>query len=163
MHISQACESSDKNLNSDFLVSDFQTFSTWFLYKSIGANQISDLFSVVSAIFRFFSLMVLIFEYRFAICMFKKAKVRKKIYYWRVWGFFHKTVRVWHVYCNFKLGYTCKITGTLGTLKDRSLLSNIWFCNKQNNIFQNGVDALSEIVNVVLLETSKFCLYNLDF
>ena len=28
----------------------------------------------------------------------------------RVRAFFDKTVRVCHVYCNFKLGFTCRIT-----------------------------------------------------
>ena len=28
----------------------------------------------------------------------------------RVRTFFHKTVRVCHVYCNFKIGFTCRIT-----------------------------------------------------
>ena len=28
----------------------------------------------------------------------------------RVRAFFHKTVRVCHVYCNFKIGFTCQIT-----------------------------------------------------
>ena len=44
--------------------------------------------------------------------------------YLRVRAFFHKTVRVCHVYCNFKLGFTCRITVIFGTLKDGSLLIN---------------------------------------
>ena len=42
----------------------------------------------------------------------------------RVRAVFHKTVRVCHVYCNFKLGLTCRITVIIGTLKDGSLLIN---------------------------------------
>ena len=42
----------------------------------------------------------------------------------RVRAFFHKTVRVCHVYCNFKIGFTCRITVIFGTLKDGSLLIN---------------------------------------
>ena len=65
----------------------------------------------------------------------------------RVRAVFHKTVRVCHVYCNFKTGFTCRITVIFGTLKDGSLLtdalsSNI--CFRYRNMFQNGVDALSK-------------------
>ena len=42
----------------------------------------------------------------------------------RVRAFFHKTVRVCHVYCNFKIGFTCRITVIFGRLKDGSLLIN---------------------------------------
>ena len=42
----------------------------------------------------------------------------------RVRAFFHKTVRVCHVYCNFKIGFMCRITVIFGTLKDGSLLIN---------------------------------------
>ena len=42
----------------------------------------------------------------------------------RVRVVFHKTVRVCHVYCNFKICFTCRITVIFGTLKDRSLLIN---------------------------------------
>ena len=59
-----------------------------------------------------------------------------------------------HVYCNFKLGLTCRITVIFGTLNDESLLinmlaSNICFCYR--NLFQNGVDVLSKIVDAFLL------------
>ena len=75
--------------------------------------------------------------------------------------FFHKTVRVRHVYCNFKIGFTCRITVIFGTLKDGSLListlaSNI--CFSYRNMFQNGVDALSKIVEAFLSKSSKFHL-----
>ena len=68
----------------------------------------------------------------------------------RVRAVFHKTVRVWHVYNNFKIGFTCRITVIFGTLKIGSLLintlvSSISFSYK--NMFQNGVDALSKIVH----------------
>ena len=53
--LSQACESSDNNLNSDFFFQIFRLFSTWALYKSKGAYQISDFILVVLAIFRLFS------------------------------------------------------------------------------------------------------------
>ena len=42
----------------------------------------------------------------------------------RVRAFFHKTVRGCHVYCNFKIGFTCRIPVIFGTLKDGSLLIN---------------------------------------
>ena len=79
----------------------------------------------------------------------------------RVRAFFHKTVRVCHLYCNFKVGFTCRITVTFGTLKDGSLListlaSNI--CFSYRNKFQNGVDALSKIVDAFLSKSSKFHL-----
>ena len=79
----------------------------------------------------------------------------------RVRAFFHKTVRVCHVYCNFKIGFTCRITVIFGTMKDGSLListlaSNICFSYRNN--FQNGVDALSKIVDAFLSKSSKFYL-----
>ena len=79
----------------------------------------------------------------------------------RVRAFFHKTVRVCHLYCNFKVGFTCRITVNFGTLKDGSLListlaSNI--CFSYRNKFQNGVDALSKIVDAFLSKSSKFHL-----
>ena len=79
----------------------------------------------------------------------------------RVRAFFHKTVRVCHVYCNFKIGFTCRITVIFGTLKDGSLwintlASNIWFSYR--NIVQNGVDALPKIVDAFLSKSSNFHL-----
>ena len=79
----------------------------------------------------------------------------------RVRAFFHTTVRVCHVYCNFKIGFTCRITVIFGTLKDGSLLINILrsnICFSYRNMFQNGVDALSKIVDVFLSKSSKFYL-----
>ena len=80
----------------------------------------------------------------------------------RVRAGFHKTVRVCHVYCNFKLGFTRRITVMFGTLKDGSLLintlivSNISFSYR--NMFQNGVDALSKIDDAFWSKSSKFYL-----
>ena len=76
-------------------------------------------------------------------------------------AFFHKTVRVCHVNCNFKIGFKCWITVIFGSLKDGSLLintlaSNIWFSHR--NMFQNGVDTLSNIVDAFLSKSSKFHL-----
>ena len=65
----------------------------------------------------------------------------------RVRAVFHKTVRVCHVYCNFKIGFTCRITVIFGTLKDGSLLINTLAsntCFSYRNMFQNGVDFLSK-------------------
>ena len=79
----------------------------------------------------------------------------------RVRAFFHKTVRVCHVYCNFKIGFTCRITVIFGTLKDGSLLNNTLasnICFSHRNMFQNGVDALSKIVDAFLSKSSKFHL-----
>ena len=79
----------------------------------------------------------------------------------RVRAVFHKTVRVCHVYCNFKLGFTCLITVIFGTLKDGSLLINTLasnICFSYRNMFQNGVDALSKIVDTFLSKSSKFYL-----
>ena len=79
----------------------------------------------------------------------------------RVRAFFHKTVRVCHVYCNFKLGFTCRITVIFGTLKDGSLLVNTLasnICFSYRNMFQNGVDALSKIDDAFLSKSSKFYL-----
>ena len=71
---------------------------------------------------------------------------------------FHKIVRVCHVYCNFKLGFTCWITVIFGKLKDGSLLINILasnICFSYRNMLQNGVDALSKIVDAFLSKSSK--------
>ena len=79
----------------------------------------------------------------------------------RVRAFFHETVRVCHVYCNFKIGFTCRITVVFGTLKDGSLLINSLpsnICFSYRNMFQNGVDALSKIVDAFLSNSSKFHL-----
>ena len=78
----------------------------------------------------------------------------------RVRAVFHKTVRVCHVYCNFKLGFTCTywITVIFGKLKDGSLLINILasnICFSYRNMLQNGVDALSKIVDAFLSKSSK--------
>ena len=81
--------------------------------------------------------------------------------YLRVRAVFHKTIRVCHVYCNFKIGFTCRITVIFGTLKDGSLLVNTLasnICFSYRNMFQNGVDALSKIVDAFLLKRSKFYL-----
>ena len=59
--------------------------------------------------------------------------------------FFHRTFRVYHVYCNFITGYMCWITVRVifGTLEDEGLLiSNIFV---SNNCSKNGVDALSKL------------------
>ena len=79
----------------------------------------------------------------------------------RVRAFFHKTVRVCHVYSNFRIGFTCWITVLFGTLKDGSLLINTLasnICFSYSNMFQNGVDALSKIVDAFLSKSSKFHL-----
>ena len=79
----------------------------------------------------------------------------------RVRAFFHKTVRVCHVYCNFKIGFTCRISVIFGTLKDGSLLINTLasnICFSYRNMFQNGVDALSKIVDAFLSKSLKFYL-----
>ena len=79
----------------------------------------------------------------------------------RVRAFFHKTVRDCHVYCKFKIGCTCRITVIFGTLKDGSLLINTLvsnICFSYRNMFQNGVDTLSKIVDAFLSKSSKFYL-----
>ena len=79
----------------------------------------------------------------------------------RVRAVFDKTVQVCHVYCNFKLGFTCRITVIFGTLKDGSLLINTLasnICFSYRNMFQNGVDALPKIVDAFLSKSSKFYL-----
>ena len=79
----------------------------------------------------------------------------------RVRAFFLKTVRVCHVYCNFKIGFTCRITVIFRTLKDGSLLINTLasnICFSYRNIFQNGIDALPKIVDAFLSKSSNFHL-----
>ena len=91
------------------------------------------------------------FKFR-RVCFFQILRVR---------AFFHKTVRVCHVYCNFKIGFTCRITVIFGTLKDGSLLINTLasnICFSYRNMFQNGVDALPKIVDAFLSKSSKFHL-----
>ena len=76
----------------------------------------------------------------------------------RVRAVFHKTVRLCHVYCNFKIGFTCRIAVIFGTLKDESLLINTLasnICFSYRNMFQNGIDALSKIVDAFLSKSSK--------
>ena len=71
------------------------------------------------------------------------------------------TVWVCHVYCNFKIVCTCRINVIFGTLKDGSLLINSLasnICFSYRNMFQNGVDALSKIVDAFLSKSSKFHL-----
>ena len=83
------------------------------------------------------------------------------ILYLRVRAVFHKTVRVCHVYCNFKIGFTWRITVIFGTLEDGSLLINTLasnICFSYRNMCQNGVDALSKIVDAFLSQSSKFYL-----
>ena len=60
-------------------------------------------------------------------------------------SFSHKTFQVYHVYWNFIQGYMFRITLTFGTLKDGSLMINIFassYCFSPRNIFQNGVHAM---------------------
>ena len=75
---------------------------------------------------------------------------------------FYQTFQVYHVYCNFILGYICPITVNFGTLKDGSLLINIFAasnnCFSDRNIFQNGVKALSKIDDAFLTKRWKFYL-----
>ena len=97
--------------------------------------------------------------------LFEPIVLRKKgdgfLLFLRVRAFFHKTVRVCHVYCSFKIGFTCRITVIFGTLKDGSLLINTLasnICFSYRNMFQNGVDALPKIVDAFLSKSSKFHL-----
>ena len=79
----------------------------------------------------------------------------------RVRAFFHKTVRVCHVYCNFKVGFACRITVIFGTLKDGSLFNNTLASNirfRYRNMLQNGVDALSKKLTPFCQKSSKFYL-----
>ena len=89
-------------------------------------------------------------DYKYILCSFLRML--------RVRAVFHKTVRVWHVYSNFKLGFTCRITVIFGTLKDGSLTLAPNICFSYRNMFQNGVDALSKIVDAFLSKSSKFYL-----
>ena len=89
------------------------------------------------------------------------VSVAHKLVTLRVRAFFHKTIRVCHVYCNFKIGFTCRITVIFGTLIDGSLLINTLasnICFTYRNMFQNGVDALSKIVDAFSSKSSKFHL-----
>ena len=55
-----------------------------------------------------------------------------------------------HVYCNCKLDLTCGITVIFGTLEDGSLLINTLasnICFSYRNMVQNGVNALSKIID----------------
>ena len=79
----------------------------------------------------------------------------------RVRTFFHQTFQVCHVYCNFFLGSSCRITINFGTLKAGNLLINIFASNNcfiDKNIFQNGVNALSKIDDAFLNKSWTFHL-----
>ena len=92
---------------------------------------------------------------------YSKIEKRNLVLIKRVRAVFHKTVRVCHFYWNFKLGFTCPITVIFGTLKDGSLLTNTLassICFSYKNMFQNGVDSLSKIVDAFLSKSSKFYL-----
>ena len=56
----------------------------------------------------------------------------------RVRTFFHQIFQGYHVYCNFILGYICRITVNFGTLKDGSLLINIF---ASNNFLVTGISS----------------------
>ena len=61
--------------------------------------------------------------------------------YLRVRAFFHKTVPVCHVWCNFNIGFMCRITVIFGTLKDGSRLINTLasnICFSYRNMFPRG-------------------------
>ena len=71
----------------------------------------------------------------------------RKSTYLRVRAVFYKTLWVCHVYCNFKIGFTCQITVIFGTLKVGSLLINTFasnICFSYRNLFKNGVDAFCQ-------------------
>ena len=116
------------------------------------------------------NLIVIIIEkvlkfYFYRYTFFLKYLCRTLIMALRVRAFFYKTVRVCHVYCNFKIGFRCRITVIFGTLKDGSLLINTLasnICFSYRNMFQNGVDALSKIVDAFLSKSSKFHLFGLS-
>ena len=85
--------------------------------------------------------------------MYIMARILERGITLRVRAFFHKTVRVCHLYSNFKISFTCRITVIFGTLKDESLLINTLasnICFSYRNMFQNGVDALSKIGDAFL-------------
>ena len=94
-----------------------------------------------------------------------------KVSFWyvsllRVRAVFHKTVRVCHVYCNFKIGFTCRITGIFRTLKDGSLIINTLasnICFSYRNMFQNGVDTLSKVVDAFFFVKKLKILSSSDY
>ena len=67
------------------------------------------------------------------------------------------------LYCNkFKIGFTCRIAVIFGTLNDGSPLINTVasnICFSYRKMFQNGIDALSKIVDAFLSKSSKFYLF----
>ena len=74
----------------------------------------------------------------------------------RVQTFLHHTFQVYHFCLNFIPGCICRITVNFGTLKDRILLIDIFAsnnCSSDRNIFQNGVDALSNIDDAFLTKS----------
>ena len=59
----------------------------------------------------------------------------------------------------YNLVHACRTTAIFGTLEDDSLLINSLAsnnCFSNRNFFQNGVDALSKIVDACLSHNSKF-------
>ena len=73
--------------------------------------------------------------------IYKNVKeIMSKSFKLRVRAFSHQTFQVYHVCYNLILGYICRITVYFGTLKDGSLLINIFAsnnCFSDRNIFQN--------------------------
>ena len=115
-------------------------------------NYTVVIFFICKQVFHTFSTNILFYHHK-TLCQ-TKINLRER-------AVFHKTVRVCHVYCNFKIGFTCRITVIFGTLKDGSLLINTLasnICFSCRNMFQNGVDALSKIVDAFLSKSSKFYL-----
>ena len=86
------------------------------------------------------------------------------IYKWLI-PFLHLWVwmfRVYHVYCNFTLCYMFLITVIFGTLKDGSILINMFASNNRisfRNNFENGVDASSKLDDAFSAKSWKisFC------
>ena len=72
---------------------------------------------------------------------------------------FVETDPVCHVWCNVWPSYTCRSAVIFRTLKDDSLWINILAsnnCFSYRNIFQNGVNTLSKLVNHFLSKAQNF-------
>ena len=83
----------------------------------------------------------------------------------RVRAFLHKTVRVaapgCHVYCNFKIGFTCRITVIFGTLK----MEVFWLINQTFVLATEHVPKWCRAKNIdaFLSKSFKFHLFGLSY
>ena len=139
-------------------------YLSWLLFWPLGHSQwLFWMYESVWWIFccSFVFIIIMLKTFRTILLLIESLICIRPFPFLRVRTFLHQTFQVYHVYCNFILGYICRIAVNVGTMKDRSLLinifaSNIWFSDR--NIFQNGADALLKIDDAFLTKSLTFHL-----